>query len=567
MAHAPEAPLCERPWFRHYPPGVRPDLAIPDEPFYAAFYRQAVAHPDRAALLYFGTRIPYRRLAQMVDGFAAWLAHLGVAPSDRVGIMLPNCPQAVVAIYGCMRRGALPALINPLNSPREVEQQTREVGARVFITLDLLAQKAAPALAAAGVQRLVLTRVQDCFPWLLRLLYPLKLRRQGVRVQVPSNPAVTWWRPGATAAGTPPAPPAVDPGRDPAALFFTGGTTGVSKAVAASHRNLVAQALQVNAFIRRPGDPPEVILCVMPLFHVYGFMNGLCAGLSFGHTVVLIPRFDPGLVLAAIRKYRPTSFPGVPTIYTALLRRPDLARYNLRSIRLCASGAAPMPVELMQQWEQVTGGVIVEGYGLTETCAATHINPRFGVRKPGSVGIPLPGVDCRIVDVATGQDLPPGEVGEVVVRGPNVALGYWQRPEETALAFRDGWLYTGDVGRMDEDGYLYIVDRKKDMVISGGYNVYPREIDEVLYQYPKVLEACAVGVPDPYRGESIKAFVVLRPGETATAEEIIAWCRERLAAYKVPRAVEFVPELPKSAVGKVLRRVLAERERQKGQVV
>lgn len=566
MAATASAAPEGRPWLRHYPPGVRTQVTIPEVPMYQLFYERARKHPDRTALVYFGTRISYGRLAGLCDRFAGWLRGLGVRPGDRVGIMLPNCPQIVVAIIGSQRAGAIPSLFNPLYVPREIEHQARDSGVRLFLTLDLLAARAGPALVAAGVHQLALTRVQEYFPFPLKQLFPLKLRREGTRVELPAAPPAVWWQDGMGRSYPPLEPPPVDPRRDVAVLFYTGGTTGVSKGVACSHYNILANVMQVREFVRRPDDPEraEVTINVMPIFHAYGFINCVSYGLSWGHTAVLLPRFDPKQVLQVIQKYRPTAFPGVPTLYIGLLRQPDLAKYDLKSIDYCLSAAAPMPGELMTAFEQATGGKILEGYGLTEASAATHLHPIAGARKPGTVGIPLPGVDCRIVDLVTGADLGPGREGEVVLRGPNVALGYWNRPDETAETFRDGWLYTGDIGVMDEDGYLTIVDRKKDMVIAGGYNIYPREIDEVLYQHPKVQEACAVGVPDAYRGETIKAFVVLKPGETATADEIVAWCRQHLAAYKAPRLVEFVPDLPKSAIGKVLRRVLAQQEREKG---
>lgn len=554
-----------RPWLAHYPPGARPHLDYPDVPLYQPFYDRARRHPERTAIIYFGTKISYGRLAELCDRFAGWLRELGIQPGDRIGVHLPNIPQVVIAIVGAMRAGAIPSLMNPLYVTREIEHQARDSGIKLLITLDLLAGRAGPALTAAGVPRMVLCRIQDYLPFPLKQLYPLKARKSGMKAVIPDAPAHLWWSDGMARSYPAVTPPAVNPKEDVAVLFYTGGTTGVSKGVMATHHNLLSNAIQSREFIREGmgDDGGDVVIGILPIFHSFGFLNSVSFGLTWGNTSILLPRLDVPQLLQAIRKYKPNAFPGVPTIYTALLNHPDLQKYNLSSIQYCISGAAPLPVELMTRFEQATGGLILEGYGLTETSPVTHATPRFGTRKPGSVGMPVPDVDCRIVHLETAEDLPPGQEGEVLLRGPNVTLGYWNRPEETAQAFRDGWLYTGDIGRMDEDGYLYIVDRKKDMIIAGGFNVYPREIDEVLFQHPKVQEACSVGVPDAYRGETVKAFVVLKAGESATEQEMIAFCRQHLAGYKSPTQVEFIPELPRSAVGKVLRRELARLEREK----
>jgi len=353
---------------------------------------------------------------------------------------------------------------------------------------------------------------------------------------------------------------------EPAILMYTGGTTGVSKGVMLTHFNLTANISQIKEFLQRPEDGHDTVLVVLPMFHSYGLTAALNFALACGSTCILVPKFDAREILKLIQKYRPNSFPGVPTIYTALLHDPEIAKFDLSCIEYCVSGAAPLPVELMQKFESVTGASILEGYGLTETSPVTHSNPLKGRRVPGSVGLPYADTEVRIIDLETGDDLPVGQEGEVLIRGPQVMKGYWNKPEETAAVIKDGWLYTGDIGKMDDDGYLYIVDRKKDMIIAGGFNIYPREIDEILYQHPAVLEACSVGVADEYRGESVKAFVVLKPGATASEQEILEFCKERLAAYKRPREVEFIEALPKSTVGKVLRRVLAEREKEKARI-
>jgi len=539
----------------HYPKGVRWDIEFPEVPAYHFLFEWAQRQPNRTALIFRGRRISYAELCDQIDRFASGLRRrLSVRKGDRVGIILPNCPQNVIATFACQRIGAVPVQFNPLYVEREIAYQVEDSGCRVMITLDLFWPK---VRRAGGALRYVWTGIQDYLNFPLSLLYRLKARPP----RVPRSDAVHFADLMSEGkVGFRPAP--INPKEDLAVLLYTGGTTGQSKGVMLTHFNVVANVVQIREWLQR-GDAHDTVLIALPMFHSYGFTAALGLTLSSGATGILIPRFEPGEVLKVIATYRPTGFPGVPTMYTGLLQHPKVREYPLSSLEFCVSGAAPMPVELMQRFEEVTGGKILEGYGLTECSPVTHANPLNGKRVPGSVGLPYPGTDVRIVDLETGEDVPLGEEGEILIRGPQVMRGYWNRPEETASVLKDGWLHTGDIGRMDEEGYLYIVDRKKDMILSGGFNVYPREIDEVLYQHPAVLEACTVGVPDEYRGESAKAFIVLKPGHTATAEEILEFCRERLAAYKRPRAVEFVPELPKSAVGKPLRRVLAERERER----
>ncbi|MFZ5817488.1 MAG: long-chain-fatty-acid--CoA ligase [Bacillota bacterium] len=550
----------ERPWLKSYPDGVRSHLEYPEVPVYHFLFQQIEAHPERTALIFFGKRISYREFGELVDRFAAALVRrLGLRKGERVGIMLPNCPQNLIAHIAAQRAGGIPVQFNPLYVAREIEYQVKDAGCRFFVTLDLFWEKVREG--GKGVERFIVTSMADFLPFPLSLLYRLKAKVPAIEAGAAIRFADLLQE---RAEGFAPVP--VNPREDPAFLLYTGGTTGISKGVVSTHFNVTANILQLKEWLQRPADAHDTVLVVMPLFHSYGLTAAASFSLSQGGTCILVPRFEVREVLKLIHRYRPNSFPGVPTIYTALLKEPEIRRYDLKSIELCVSAAAPLPVELLQEFEAMTGASILEGYGLTEASPATHSNPMHGRRVPGSVGLPYPDTDVRIIDLETGEDLPPGQEGEVLIRGPQIMKGYWNKPEETAAAIRDGWLYTGDIGRMDEDGYLYIVDRKKDMIIASGYNIYPREIDEVLYQHPAVLEACAVGVPDPYRGETVKAFVVLKPGATATEQEIIEFCRERLAAYKRPARVEFLAELPKSAVGKVLRRVLAEQERAKAGV-
>ncbi|HEY3363828.1 MAG TPA: long-chain fatty acid--CoA ligase [Symbiobacteriaceae bacterium] len=535
---------------------MRRHLEYPVEPMYAAIYRQMSLHADRAALTFYGKQVSYRELGELSDRFAAALVRrFGIRKGDRVGIMLPNCPQNVIAVLGAQRAGAIPVEFNPMYVPREIEHQAKDSGCKVMLTLDLFWPK---VLEAGQIEHYIVTSVKDYLPFPLNLLYNLKAKAP----KVPPNLAVRWADFMREPAGDF-KPAAVEPQEDAAVLIYTGGTTGVSKGVMLTHYNLCANIMQTQEWAQRGEGRHETVVVVLPMFHSFGFTVSCMQSLASGATCILVPKFDAKELLKIVDKYHPTSLPGVPTIYTALLHDPDFPKHDLTSIEYCVSGAAPLPVELLQKFESASGSKILEGYGLSETSPVTHCNPMHGERVPGSVGLPYPDTEVRVVDLTTGADVELGHEGEILLKGPQVMKGYWNRPQETTDTFVDGWLRTGDIGKQDEDGYLYLVDRMKDMVLSGGFNVYPREIDEVLYQHPAVLEACSVGIPDQYRGESVKSFVVLKPEGQATDQELLAFCKERLAAYKRPLMVEFLPELPKSAVGKVLRRVLAAQEREK----
>jgi long-chain acyl-CoA synthetase len=545
----------ERPWLKQYPSGVKHHLVYPEVPAYHFLFQHVKKHPNRTALIFYGKKTTYAELGERIDRFAAALIRrFHLRKGDRVGIMLPNCPQNVIATVGIQRAGGIPVQFNPLYVTREIAHQVRDAGCRIMVTLDLFWPKVKDV---EHIDWYIQTSMKDYLPFPLNYLASLKSKAPTIHSTEAMHFSTMMHE---SLRGF--SPVAIEPKRDPATILYTGGTTGVSKGVISTHFNAAANTMQLKEWLQRPEDRPDTVLVVLPLFHSYGLMAALGFALATGSTCILVPKFNAKETLKLIQKYRPTSFPGVPTIYTALLQEPTVGQYDLKSIELCASAAAPLPLELLQQFEQITGAKILEGYGLTEASPATHANPINGRRVSGSVGLPYPDTDVRIIDDVTGADLPLGQAGEVLIRGPQIMLGYWNKEEETATALRGGWLHTGDIGRMDEDGYLYIVDRKKDMIISGGFNVYPREIDEVLYQHPAVMEACAIGIADSYRGESIKAFVVLKPGALATEQEILAFCNERLAVYKRPRAVAFVSDLPKSTVGKILRRVLAAQERE-----
>ncbi|MFZ5590917.1 MAG: long-chain-fatty-acid--CoA ligase [Bacillota bacterium] len=555
-------------WLNHYPPGVPASLSYPRATLYDVLRETARRYPNHTATIFMDGRLTYRQLLERVDKMAAALQkQLGVNKGDRVALMLPNIPQMVIGYYAVLAAGAVCVGVNPMYTERELSHQIKDAGAKVIFLLDLLYPKVEAVREKSGLEKLVVTSIKDYLPFPKNLLYPLKARREGQVVHIPSRPDIYWFSQLINQSDGVFQRPEIDPEKDLAVLQYTGGTTGLSKGAMLTHRNIYANALQLCVWDtdKKPGQ--EVALCVLPFFHSYGMTVCMNISVFNGFTMVLIPRFDVKALLESIQRYRANIFPGTPTIYVALINHPDTPKYDLSSIRGCLSGAAPLPLEVKQKFEAITGGCLVEGYGLSETSPVALSNILSRQHDPGTVGaigLPLPDTLVKIADLETGQrELPPGQVGEICVKGPQVMVGYWNRPEETAAALRDGWLYTGDIGYMDERGYTFIVDRKKDLIIAGGYNIYPREVEEVLYEHPKVREAAVIGVADPYRGETVKAFVVLKEGEQASEQEIMDYCRQKLAAYKIPRIVEFRPELPKTNVGKILRRVLAEEERSK----
>lgn len=553
-------PAAERPWTKFYDAGVPAQIRYPDTPLHHILEEAARKYGNRTALIFFGRTISFAQLDALASRFAAGLQRLGVRKGTPVSLHLPNSPQFVIAYYGILRAGGIAVPHNPLYTDREIEHQFHDSGVQVAVTLDLMYPKVAAAAERAGVRHIVYTGIQEYMPPLLRLLYPIKARREGHRVDVRPGPGVL---PFSALLGVGrPDTVAVAPD-DPALYQYTGGTTGTPKAAVLTHRNLVSNTLQAVHWFPEGARVGDLAMAVLPFFHIYGMTAVLNFSLWLGAGIILIPRFDPEMVLRAVHKYRPTLFHGVPTMYMALLNHPKLRAYDLRSVRTCISGAMALPQEVQRAWEATTGGTLVEGYGLTETSPITHCNPTQH-RRAGSIGVPFPDTDARIADSESGKTLPVGETGELAVRGPQVMRGYLNRPEETAGVLRDGWLFTGDIARMDGDGFFYIVDRKKEMINVGGLKVFPREVEEVLYEHPAVREAAVIGTPDPLKGEVVKAFVALREGAAASPEEITAFCRERLAPHKTPRAVEFRDTLPKSLIGKILRRVLAEEDRGQG---
>lgn len=553
-----------RPWFAHYDAFVPRATEIWNKPLYAMLDEAADAYPHRNALIFQNTRITYKNLRERAELFAGALKRIGVEPGQRVAIMLPNLPQTMIAFWGVMKAGAVVVMTNPLYMEKEILANMQDSGAEHMVLLDLLWPRVAALRDRLPLRNFIVTGAADALSFPLNWLYRFKEARHA-RDPIPyDGKHVFEWKSFCKGAQRHCAPVA-DPLGDPAMLQYTGGTTGLPKGVILTHANLGTNCRQVLDIINISAETHHTFISLLPFFHVYGLTTGLIIPMALASTTLPLPRYVPQDVLRLIAKNKPTVFPGAPSVYISLLQQKNLAQFNLKSIQICVSGSAPLPREVFRRFQEATGSSILEGYGLTEASPITHCNPlgRQG-QKANSIGMPLPGTDARIVDMEGGSlTLPPGKMGELIVRGPQIMSGYWRRPDETASALRNGWLYTGDLATMDEDGYFYIVDRKKDMVIVGGYNVYPREVDEVLLEHPKVEEAVSVGITDHIRGEVLKAYVVPRSGEELTKAEIIAWCRQKLASYKVPRLVEFRQELPRTIVGKVLRRALREEEERK----
>jgi len=548
----------EKPWLKFYEPGVPEEIDIPELPLQSLLEEAARDFPDNVAFIFLGQEMTYREVNEQADRLATALANLGIKKGDVVALLLGNMPQFVIAFFGALKAGAILTLVNPLYKPREIRFQLQDAGAKAIILIDILHDNYAQIRDETGVQHTIVTTMADAFPWLR------------TSFQLPDLPGYHLWSD--LISGTSPKPPKVeiDSKETPAVLQYTGGTTGTPKGAILTHYNLLANTYQCSAWIpfakRGSGD---ATLAVLPFFHVFGLTVAMLNTIRLAGKVVLHPRPDFDQILRDIPKYNIKYFPGVPTIYASLISRPDLDQYDLSSVTACLSGAAPLPMAVAKKFEEIAGANLVEGYGLTEASPVTHCNPiqekpPFDKKREGSIGVPMPNTLAKIVDLETGtRELPPGEVGELVVKGPQVMKGYWNKPEETRLQLRDGWLYTGDIAKMDEDGYFYIIDRKKQMIDRAGFKIYPREVEEVLFMHPAVADAAVVGVPDPKRGETVKAFVVLKERAKATEEEIKEFCRDKLAYYKVPEYIEFRSELPKSAVGKTLRRVLQEEERRK----
>lgn len=552
--------MDDKPWLEHYDEGVPDTLDYPEVPLFHLLQESARDFPERACSIFKGAEVSYREMDELTDRLAAALVDMGVQKGQPVGIFMPNSPQFVMAFYAILKAGGVVVATNPLYTPRELEHQLNDSGVELMLVMSNFYETIKKAQPPTRLKKLVVTNIKEYLPGLLRFLFTLtKEKKDGHRVDLRDGDI---WLQDVLERYDGASKPDIPVIAEDTALFqYSGGTTGLSKAAVATHRNLVANTLQIESWM--PSERGQgVVLMAIPLFHVYGMVAGMSYAIAVAASMVMVPNpRDLKDLLENIDKHSPTVFPGVPTLYNAINNHPDVAagNYDLSSIQACISGSAPLLKETKVRFEELTGGKLVEGYGLSEAPTATHCNPIAGENRTGSIGLPFPDIECRIVSLEDGATvLGPGEVGELVIRGPNVMKGYHGMPTETANALRDGWLFTGDIAKVDEDGYFYIVDRKKELIKPSGYQVWPREVEEVIAEHPAVVEVGVAGVPDAYRGETVKAWVVLREGEALTADELKDFCRKQLASFKVPTEIEFRDVLPKTTVGKILRRVLVD---------
>ena len=564
----------DKPWLQSYEPGVRSTLEYPPVPLHQFLEEAATKYPDRAATLFgnvvhqlggrlMDAQITYRQLNELVNRLANAFIAMGVKKGDRIAIFLPNCPQYIITYYAILKVGAIVSPNNPLYVAPELEHQLNDSAAETIVCLSRFYPTVQAVRAKTKLKNVIVANIKEYFPPVLKALFSLAIeKKEGHRVTL--QPGDRWFQDVLASAPATKPNVTVTP-NDTGVLMYTGGTTGVSKAAELTHKNLVANTIQVREWFKKLEEGKEVFLTALPLYHSYAMTTCMNQCIYIGGTMILIPNpRELAHVLTEIDQHKPTVFPGVPTMYVAINNYKDLDKYNVRSIKACISGAAGLPVQVQQKFQELTGAKLVEGYGLSECTPVTHANPIYGENRIGTIGLPFPDTECRIVDVETGKtEMPMGESGELVLRGPQVMRGYWNRPDETANTLRDGWLYTGDIAVMDAQGYFKIVDRKKDMIIVGGFNVYPRDVEEVLFRHPKVLEATVAGIPDPKSGQRVKAYVVLKPGENATVEELMEFCKENLTGYKRPTVIEFRDSLPKTMVGKVLRRYLVDEDKKK----
>lgn len=545
-------------WLNEYPAGVPTSLDVPVRPFSTLLDDAVATYGDRPALDFLGKTYSYRALGQLVDRAAAGFQAIGVGPGVKVGLFLPNCPYFVICYYAVLKAGGTIVNFNPLYAPREVVAQIDDSQTEIMVTLDLkvLYDKIALALQQSDLKRVVVGRMAGILPFPKNLFFPIVKRAEIARI--PYDDRHVSFDSLVSNEGRP-KPAAIEPRTAIAVLQYTGGTTGTPKGASLTHYNLWANVVQNTVWFPEAERGKERALCVLPLFHVFAMTTVMNVPLHLGAFIILLPRFDLVQVLETIDKKRPTLFHGVPTIYTAINNYPDLKRYDLSSLKVCISGGATLPLEIKRQFETVTGCTLVEGYGLSETSPTLCCNRLDGKSKPGSIGLPLPGTEVRIVSIDDAhRTLPPGERGELWAKGPQVMAGYWRRKEESEHALTDGWFHTGDVGYMDEEGYFFIVDRLKEVIVAGGYKIYPRTVEEAIYLNPAVAEAAVVGVPDPYRGQTVKAFVVLQKGAALDETGLRDFLKDKISPIEMPKLIEFRDALPKSAVGKILKKSLVE---------
>ncbi len=550
-------------WTANYEKGIRSTLQYPEIPVYYLLERTVRRYPQRVAINFNGAMMSYRDLFIQVNNLAAALAGLGIKKGDRVGVVLPNSPQAVISYFAILQLGAVAVFINPIHVEMELQFQINDAGIKTLIIIDTVYRRIMNIRDKINLENLIVTGIHDYLTIPYNIFYPLKQKSNGRAPEIPFKEGIYRFKQLIRNAPSRPSDSdlQINPREDLAVLQYTGGVSGTSKGAMITHYNMVANVTQFREWYSGCRDGEERVLGVLPFSHIYGLTCILNFGVYIGATLILLPRFDLDRVLKVINKYRPTFFPGVPTMYVAINNHPDVKKYDISSISFCISGAAPLRLEVQDRFEHLTGARLVEGYGLTEASPVTHCNPVRGRRKVGSIGLPLPDTMAKIVDLETGEkDLDIGEVGELVISGPQVMKGYWNNPEETATTLKDGWLYTGDIAQMDKDGYFFILNRKKDMIISGGYNIYPRELEEVLQRHPKVREVVIVGIPDDYYGEAVKAYVFPKEGKSILEDELRDYCLNKLAPYKIPKHFEIRKELPRRLTGAKLRRYLVKEE-------
>ncbi len=554
-------------WLDLYPTEIAKSLDYEKIPIQEFLTRAGTKFPDKTGMHFMGKDISFKEFHESALKFANYLKSLGIDRGDRVAIMLPNCPQGAIAYFGILYVGAIVVQTNPLYTERELKYQMIDSGAKVIISLDILFPRISKIIQDTELENVIITGIKDYLPFPKNLIYPfIQKKEYGIQVKVEHRGMHHLYTEIMKSAKADPVTYDFNFEDDIALLQYTGGTTGPPKGVMLTHKNLISNTKMCNEWLYKCEPGKETVMAILPFFHVYGMTTVLILSVMLHNKMVIIPKFDFETALKTIEKQKPTLFPGAPTIYIGLMNHPDLAKYDLSSIKACISGSAALPVEVQENFERVTGGKLVEGYGLTETSPVTHANFVWaGERVKGSIGVPWPDTDSVVLGPDSSEPLAVGEVGEIAVKGPQVMKGYWNKPEDTEKTFRDGWLLTGDLGYMDEKGYFFVVDRKKDMIIASGFNIYPREIEEILYEHDAIQECVVAGIPDPYRGETVKAYIVLKEGATVTEDELNTFCRKNLAAFKVPRQYEFRKELPKTAIGKILRRTLVDEEIKKAE--
>jgi len=544
----------EKPWIKSWPEGIPQKLEFPHKPLYEFLRDNAEQNPKKVAINYYGREIGFQELDDLSDRFAAALNDSGLKKGDRVSLYLENCPQFVIAYFGTLKAGGVVVAANPMFKADELLYELEDAGARIIVALDHLYPQVETVRKKIQLSRVIVTSYWDFLPENPGL--PIHPSMQPPKAVFPRTfdflDLLQKYEPE-------PLRPEINMENDLALLQYTSGTTGLPKGAMITHHSLLFNTVGSTVWSGITMD--DVHLSVLPFFHVTGMIHGMNRPVYSGTTNVMLSRFDTETAIKAISDCQCTVWISITTMNVAVVNFPGIHKYNLKSLRHCSSGGAPIPREILQKWREIVGPELIEGYGLSETISQTHVNPISNPRY-GSVGIPHFGVECRIVDINTGEELPVGKEGELIIKGPMVLKGYWNNPVETEKAIKDGWFATGDIARMDEDGYFYIVERKKDMIKASGYSVFPAEVESLMYEHPAVQEVAVIGVPDPHRGENVKACVVLKPQHRGRVknEEVVAWAKNKMAAYKYPRIVEFFDELPKTGSGKILKRALRERE-------